>query len=115
MSFFDLYDNFENRLLDLRYNNRGLLQVRDDIATVDIDIAPFLFIDMSYTYNQNKQVESYNYVSTGVAIHNTNEQFFYNSNQQLSEKISIDLSSSVIVDILAVSYTHLTLPTTPYV
>ena len=37
LSFFDLYDNFENRLLDLRYNNRGLLQVRDDIATVDID------------------------------------------------------------------------------
>jgi hypothetical protein len=37
LSLFDLYDNFENRLLDLRFNNRGLLQVRDDIATVDID------------------------------------------------------------------------------
>ena len=65
------------------------------IATVDIDIAPFLFIDMIFTYNQNNKVESFNYVSTGVEINNTNEQFFYNSSQQLSEKISIDLYSGI--------------------
>jgi len=37
LSFFDLYDNFENSLLDMRFKNRGLVEVRDDIATVDID------------------------------------------------------------------------------
>jgi len=37
LSFFDLYDNFENSLLDMRFKNRGLVKVRDDIATVDID------------------------------------------------------------------------------
>ena len=37
LSFFDLYDNFENSLLDMRFKNRGLVEVRNDIATVDID------------------------------------------------------------------------------
>jgi class 3 adenylate cyclase/CHASE2 domain-containing sensor protein len=37
LSSFDLYDNFENSLLDMRFKNRGLVEVRDDIATVDID------------------------------------------------------------------------------
>ena len=37
LAFFDLYDGFENNLLDLRFKARGLVKVRDDIATVDID------------------------------------------------------------------------------
>ena len=37
LSFLDLYDNFENSLLDLRFKSRGLVKVREDIATVDID------------------------------------------------------------------------------
>jgi len=37
LSLFDVYDNFENNLLDLRFKTRGLVEVRDDIATVDID------------------------------------------------------------------------------
>jgi len=37
LSVFDIYDNFENNLLDMRFRNRGLVEIRDDIATVDID------------------------------------------------------------------------------
>ena len=37
LAFFDLYDSFENRLLDMRFKSRGLVKIRDDIATVDID------------------------------------------------------------------------------
>ena len=37
LSFFDIYDNFENNLLDIRFRSRGLVEVRKDIATVDID------------------------------------------------------------------------------
>ena len=37
LAFFDLYDSFEHRLLDMRFKSRGLVEIRDDIATVDID------------------------------------------------------------------------------
>ena len=37
-SFFDLYDNFEHSLLDMRFKSRGLMETRDDIATADIDV-----------------------------------------------------------------------------
>ena len=38
LSFLDLYDNFENSLLDMRFKSRGLIETRDDIATADIDV-----------------------------------------------------------------------------
>ena len=38
LSFFDIYDNFEHSLLDMRFKSRGLMQTRDDIATADIDV-----------------------------------------------------------------------------
>ena len=38
LSFFDVYDNFEHSLLDLRFKSRGLIDTRDDIATADIDV-----------------------------------------------------------------------------
>ena len=66
LSFFDLYDNFENNLLDMRFKNRGLVEVRDDIATVDIDTDALATIGKWSPWS-------------------------------------------------TVSYTHLTLPTTPYV
>ncbi|SVC35787.1 uncharacterized protein METZ01_LOCUS288641, partial [marine metagenome] len=37
LSFFDLYETIENKLLDMRFKNRGLMETRNDIATVDID------------------------------------------------------------------------------
>ena len=37
-AFFDLYDNFEHNLLDMRFKSRGLMDTRDDIATADIDV-----------------------------------------------------------------------------
>ena len=38
LSFFDVYDNFEHNLLDMRFKSRGLIETRDDIATADIDV-----------------------------------------------------------------------------
>ena len=38
LSLFDIYDNFEHSLLDMRFKSRGLMQTRDDIATADIDV-----------------------------------------------------------------------------
>ena len=38
LSFFDVYDNIENNILDLRFKSRGLIDTRDDIATADIDV-----------------------------------------------------------------------------
>ena len=38
LSFFDVYDNFEHSLLDMRFKSRGLIETRDDIATADIDV-----------------------------------------------------------------------------
>jgi len=38
LSLFDLYDNFEHNLLDMRFKSRGLMETRDDIATADVDV-----------------------------------------------------------------------------
>ena len=38
LSFFDIYDNFEHSLLDMRFKSRGLMETREDIATADIDV-----------------------------------------------------------------------------
>ena len=38
LAIFDLYDNFEHSLLDMRFKNRGLMETRDDIATADVDV-----------------------------------------------------------------------------
>ena len=38
LAFFDIYDNFEHNLLDMRFKSRGLMETRDDIATADVDV-----------------------------------------------------------------------------
>ena len=38
LALFDLYDNFEHSLLDMRFKSRGLMVTRDDIATADVDV-----------------------------------------------------------------------------
>lgn len=38
MSLLDIYDTIEHKFLDLRFNSRGLIETRDDIATLDIDV-----------------------------------------------------------------------------
>ena len=37
MTWFDFYDGVENKLLDLRFLNRGKIETRSDIATLDMD------------------------------------------------------------------------------
>ena len=38
LAIFDIYDTIEHKLLDIRFNSRGLIETRDDIATLDIDV-----------------------------------------------------------------------------
>ena len=38
LALFDIYDTIEHKLLDIRFNSRGLIETRDDIATLDIDV-----------------------------------------------------------------------------
>ena len=56
LSFFDLYDNFENSLLDMRFKNRGLVEVRDDIATVDIDTDALATIGIWSPWSRDKHL-----------------------------------------------------------
>jgi class 3 adenylate cyclase len=37
LTWFELYEGMENKLLDLRFLNRGKIETRNDIATLDID------------------------------------------------------------------------------
>lgn len=37
-SVFGIYDTIENKLLDMRFNQRGRIETRNDIATLDIDV-----------------------------------------------------------------------------
>ena len=34
----DAYDTVEHKFLDMRFNSRGRIDTRDDIATLDIDV-----------------------------------------------------------------------------
>ena len=37
LTWFELYDGVENKLLDMRFLNRGRIETRQDIATLDMD------------------------------------------------------------------------------
>ena len=37
LTWFGLYDGIENKLLDMRFLNRGRIETRQDIATLDMD------------------------------------------------------------------------------
>ena len=37
LRWFGLYDSIENKLLDMRFKNRGRIETREDIATLDMD------------------------------------------------------------------------------
>ena len=37
LTWFGLYDSIENKLLDMRFLNRGRIETRQDIATLDMD------------------------------------------------------------------------------
>nr|MCS5624168.1 CHASE2 domain-containing protein [Candidatus Neomarinimicrobiota bacterium] len=37
LTWFELYEGMENKLLDLRFLNRGKIETRNDIATLDMD------------------------------------------------------------------------------
>ena len=50
LSLFDIYDNFENSLLDMRFKSRGIMETRDDIATADIDVRALVQGDDEITY-----------------------------------------------------------------
>ena len=36
LTWFGLYDGVENKLLDMRFLNRGRIETRQDIATLDV-------------------------------------------------------------------------------
>jgi CHASE2 domain-containing sensor protein len=38
LAVLDVYDTIEHKFLDMRFNSRGLIETRDDIATLDIDV-----------------------------------------------------------------------------
>ena len=38
LSLFEVYNSIEHKLLDMRFNSRGRIETRDDIATLDIDV-----------------------------------------------------------------------------
>ncbi|MBT5115519.1 MAG: CHASE2 domain-containing protein, partial [Candidatus Marinimicrobia bacterium] len=38
LSILDIYDSIEHKFLDMRFNSRGRIETRSDIATLDIDV-----------------------------------------------------------------------------
>ena len=55
LSILDIYDPVENKLLDVRFNQRGRIETRNDIATLDID-ARSLQDEGRYPWNREKHV-----------------------------------------------------------
>ena len=55
LSILDIYDPVENKLLDVRFNQRGRIETRNDIATLDID-ARSLQDEGRFPWNREKHV-----------------------------------------------------------
>ena len=57
LTWFDLYEGMENKLLDLRFLNRGKIETRKDIATLDMDAKSLQLIGR-WPWSREKHIPS---------------------------------------------------------
>ena len=57
LTWFELYDGMENKLLDLRFLNRGKIETRKDIATLDMDAKSLQLIGR-WPWSREKHIPS---------------------------------------------------------
>ena len=48
LTWLELYDGVENKLLDMRFLNRGRIETRQDIATLDMDESKLVTLSFFY-------------------------------------------------------------------
>ena len=57
LTWFELYEGMENKLLDLRFLNRGKIETRNDIATLDMDAKSLQLIGR-WPWSREKHIPS---------------------------------------------------------
>ena len=96
-SFFDLYDNFEHSLLDMRFKSRGLMETRDDIATADIDVRALQTEGKWDPWSREKHIPMVELAQQhGLDAFIFDVYFIENSERKLEYKVLNDVTDSAM-------------------
>ena len=97
LSFFDVYDNFEHNLLDMRFKSRGLIDTRDDIATADIDVRALQTEGKWDPWSREKHIPMVNLSAEhGLDAFIFDVYFIENSERKLEYKVLNDITDSTL-------------------
>ena len=97
LSFFDIYDNFEHNLLDMRFKNRGLMETRDDIATADVDVRALQTEGKWDPWSREKHIPMVNLAAEhGLDAFIFDMYFIEDSERKLEYKVLNDITDSAM-------------------
>ena len=97
LAVLDLYDTIEHKFLDMRFNSRGLIDTRDDIATLDIDVRALQTEGKWDPWSREKHIPMVEAAGQhGMNILAFDIYFIENSERELNYKSLENISDSII-------------------
>ena len=97
LAVLDIYDTIEHKFLDMRFNSRGLIDTRDDIATLDIDVRALQTEGKWDPWSREKHIPMVEAAGQhGMNILAFDIYFIENSERELNYKALENISDSVI-------------------
>ncbi|MBT3590380.1 MAG: CHASE2 domain-containing protein [Candidatus Marinimicrobia bacterium] len=96
-SLFGVYDTIENKLLDMRFNQRGRIETRNDIATLDIDVRALQTIGKWDPWSREKHLPMVKAAGQhGMDLLAFDIYFIENSERKLNYKALNAIADSVL-------------------
>jgi len=97
LAIFNLYDTIEHKLLDMRFTSRGLIETRDDIATLDIDVRALQKEGKWDPWSREKHIPMVEAAGQhGMDILAFDIYFIEHSERELNFKVLSDLTDSMV-------------------
>ena len=97
LAIFNLYDTIEHKLLDMRFTSRGLIETRDDIATLDIDVRALQKEGKWDPWSREKHIPMVEAAGQhGMDILAFDIYFIEHSERELNFKVLSDLTDSLV-------------------
>ncbi len=97
LAVLDIYDTIEHKFLDMRFNSRGLIETRDDIATLDIDVRALQTEGKWDPWSREKHIPMVEAAGQhGMDILAFDIYFIENSERELNYKSLENISDSII-------------------
>ena len=97
LAVLDIYDTIEHKFLDMRFNSRGLIDTRDDIATLDIDVRALQTEGKWDPWSREKHIPMVEAAGQhGMNILAFDIYFIENSERELNYKSLESISDSII-------------------